>query len=94
VTWYAAADVVALTTDREGTPLARIEPSARGRTVVAAPDIPALAGRIIRLARDPELRATMGRDAPARAAMYDAGRLAADLDRLYRASLMEAKRRS
>ncbi len=33
--WYAAADVVALTSDREGTPLALIEAAAAGRPVVA-----------------------------------------------------------
>lgn len=32
--WYAAADVVALTSDREGTPLALIEAAAAGRPVV------------------------------------------------------------
>jgi glycosyltransferase involved in cell wall biosynthesis len=35
-TWYAASDVVALTSDREGTPLALIEASAAGRPAVAA----------------------------------------------------------
>lgn len=34
-TWYAAADVVALTSDREGTPLALIEAAAAGRPTVA-----------------------------------------------------------
>ena len=33
--WYAAADIVALTSDREGTPLALIEAAAAGRPVVA-----------------------------------------------------------
>jgi glycosyltransferase involved in cell wall biosynthesis len=33
--WYAAADLVALTSDREGTPLALIEAAAAGRPVVA-----------------------------------------------------------
>jgi glycosyltransferase involved in cell wall biosynthesis len=33
--WYAAADVVALTSDREGTPLALIEAAASGRPAVA-----------------------------------------------------------
>jgi glycosyltransferase involved in cell wall biosynthesis len=33
--WYAASDVVALTSDREGTPLALIEAAAAGRPVVA-----------------------------------------------------------
>jgi glycosyltransferase involved in cell wall biosynthesis len=33
--WYAASDVVALTSDREGTPLAVIEAAAAGRPVVA-----------------------------------------------------------
>jgi glycosyltransferase involved in cell wall biosynthesis len=33
--WYAAADVVALTSDREGTPLALIEAAAAARPVVA-----------------------------------------------------------
>jgi glycosyltransferase involved in cell wall biosynthesis len=33
--WYAAADVVVLTSDREGTPLALIEAAAAGRPVVA-----------------------------------------------------------
>ena len=33
--WYAAADVVALTSEREGTPLALIEAAAAGRPVVA-----------------------------------------------------------
>jgi glycosyltransferase involved in cell wall biosynthesis len=112
-TWYAAADVVALTSDREGTPLALIEAAAAGRPVVAtnvggvadvvvdgqtgfvvaADDIEALAGRFIRLARDPDLRATMGRDAPARSQLYDAERLVSDLDGLYRACLAQAERR-
>lgn len=35
VDWYAAADVIALTSDREGTPLALIEAAASGRAVVA-----------------------------------------------------------
>ena len=35
-TWYAAADVVALTSDREGTPLALIEAAAAGRPVIAS----------------------------------------------------------
>jgi glycosyltransferase involved in cell wall biosynthesis len=112
--WYDAADLVALTSDREGTPLALIEAAAAGRPVVAtdvggvsdvvvdgrtgfvvaATDVIALADRIIRLARDPELRATMGRDAPAQAAMYDAERLVSNLDGLYRACLTEAERRA
>ena len=33
--WYAAADVVALSSDREGTPLALIEASATGRAVLS-----------------------------------------------------------
>ena len=33
--WYAAADIVVLTSDREGTPLALIEAAAAGRPVVA-----------------------------------------------------------
>jgi glycosyltransferase involved in cell wall biosynthesis len=33
--WYAAADIVALTSEREGTPLALIEAAASGRPVVA-----------------------------------------------------------
>jgi glycosyltransferase involved in cell wall biosynthesis len=33
--WYAAADVVALTSEREGTPLALIEAAAAGRPVIA-----------------------------------------------------------
>ena len=33
--WYAAADMVTLTSDREGTPLALIEAAASGRPVVA-----------------------------------------------------------
>jgi len=33
--WYGAADVVALTSDREGTPLALIEASAAGRATIA-----------------------------------------------------------
>ena len=110
--WYAASDVVALTSDREGTPLALIEAAASGRPVVAtdvggvsnvvvdgqtgfvvsAADTSGLADRIIRLAHDSGLRATMGRDAPAHAALYDAARLVSDLDGLYRACLAEAER--
>lgn len=110
--WYAAADVVALTSDREGTPLALIEAAASGRPVVAtdvggvsdvvadgktgyvvAPeDIPGFADRLIRLSRDPDLRAAMGRAAPAHAALYDARRLVTDLDGLYRACLADAAR--
>ena len=110
--WYAAADVVALTSDREGTPLALIEAAASGRPVVAtdvggvsdvvvdgvtgfvvaADDISGLADRLIRLSRDPDLRASMGRAAPAHAALYDAPRLVADLDGLYRTCLAEAGR--
>jgi glycosyltransferase involved in cell wall biosynthesis len=112
--WYGAADLVALTSDREGTPLALIEAAAAGRPVVAtdvggvsdvvvdgrtgfvvAPDdVRGLADRIIQLARAPDLRAAMGRDAPAQAATYDAGRLVSDLDALYRACLTEAERRA
>ena len=33
--WYAAADIIALTSEREGTPLALIEAAASGRPVVA-----------------------------------------------------------
>ena len=33
--WYAAADIIALTSEREGTPLALIEAAAAGRAVVA-----------------------------------------------------------
>ena len=110
--WYAASDVVALTSDREGTPLALIEAAASGRPVVAtdvggvsnvvvdgqtgfvvsAADTSGLADRIIRLAHDSGLRATMGRDAPAHSALYDAARLVSDLDGLYRACLAEAER--
>lgn len=112
--WYAAADVVALTSDREGTPLALIEAAAAGRPVVAtdvggvsdvvvdgqtgwvvaADDVRALADRIVRLARDPGMRAGMGRDAPVHAALYDAGRLVSDLDDLYRGCLAGADRPS
>ncbi len=111
-TWFAAADIVALTSDREGTPLALIEAAAAGRPVVAtdvggvsdvvadgqtgyvvaAGDVPAFADRVIRLARDSDLRAKMGREAPARAATYDSDRLVSDLDRLYRACLAKAER--
>jgi glycosyltransferase involved in cell wall biosynthesis len=110
-TWYAAADVVALTSDREGTPLALIEAAAAGRPVVAtdvggvsdvvvdgttgfvvaAGDVTALADRLSRLARDPDLRARMGRDAPDHARLYDGERLVSDLDGLYRALLAEAE---
>ena len=34
-TWYAASDIIALTSEREGTPLALIEAAAAGRPVVA-----------------------------------------------------------
>jgi glycosyltransferase involved in cell wall biosynthesis len=34
--WYAAADIVALTSDREGTPLALIEAASAGRATVAS----------------------------------------------------------
>ena len=92
MTWYAAADVAAVTSDREGTPLARIAAAAAGRTVAAAAGVEGPADRIVQLAQAHELRATMGRDAGAHAAMYDARRLVSDLDRLYRACLMEAQR--
>jgi glycosyltransferase involved in cell wall biosynthesis len=102
--WYAASDVVALTSDREGTPLAVIEAAAAGRPVVAtdvggvadvvvdgttgfivpASDVTALADRLSRLALDPHLRTTLGREAPAHAAAYGADRLVSDLDALYR----------
>jgi glycosyltransferase involved in cell wall biosynthesis len=105
--WYAAADVVALTSDREGTPLALIEAAAAARPVVAtdvggvadvvdegqtgflvAPsDTSGFADRLIRLARDPGLRAAMSAAAPARAAGYSATRLVEDLDQLYRRTI-------
>lgn len=111
-TWYAAADLVVLTSDREGTPLALIEAAAAGRPVVAtdvggvsdvvvdgrtgfvvaADDTPGFAERVVRLARDPQLRASMARDAPQRAARYDAARLVTDLDRLYRGRIGEEER--
>lgn len=110
--WYAAADVVALTSDREGTPLALIEAAASGRPVVAtdvggvadvvaegetgfvvAPsDTRRFADRLIRLGREPALRAEMARAAPARAEAYAAERLVDDLDRLYRQTLRDQPR--
>ncbi|HEX5015815.1 MAG TPA: glycosyltransferase [Candidatus Limnocylindrales bacterium] len=110
--WYAAADVVALTSDREGTPLALIEAAAAGRPVVAtdvggvadvvaegstgfvvpADDGAALANRLARLVRDPELRASMGRAAPGRAERYRGERLVDDLDGLYR-DLLQSRQR-
>jgi glycosyltransferase involved in cell wall biosynthesis len=110
--WYAAADVIALTSEREGTPLALIEAAAaarpvvatdvggvadvvaEGRTgfVVAADDMTAFAGRLVQLARDPELRARLGGEAPRQAAGFDADRLVDDLDRLYRDTLARAHR--
>jgi glycosyltransferase involved in cell wall biosynthesis len=111
--WYAAADVVALTSDREGTPLALIEAAAAARPVVAtdvggvadvvaegqtgfivAPsDTRGYADRLIRLGREPALRAAMSSAAPARAAAYSAERLVDDLDRLYRQTLREHRHR-
>jgi glycosyltransferase involved in cell wall biosynthesis len=102
--WYAGADVIALTSDREGTPLALIEAAAAARPVVAtdvggvgdvvadghtgfvvAPsDTTGFANRLLRLAREPDLRAAMSAAAPARAASYSADRLVDDLDTLYR----------
>jgi glycosyltransferase involved in cell wall biosynthesis len=111
--WYAAADVVALTSEREGTPLALIEAAAAARPVVAtdvggvadvvadgrtgfivaADDMAAFAERLLRLARDPELRARLAGQAPRQAAGFDADRLVGDLDRLYRETLARAHRR-
>lgn len=110
--WYASADVVALTSDREGTPLALIEAAASARPVVAtdvggvadvvadgqtgflvAPsDTRAFADRLVRLGRDPALRAAMSAAAPARAKGYSAERLVDDLDRLYRQTIREHRR--
>jgi glycosyltransferase involved in cell wall biosynthesis len=110
--WYAASDVVALTSDREGTPLALIEAAAAGRPVVAtdvggvadvvvdgttgfvvpASSVDALADSIVGLARDPDLRRRMGREAPSHATRYSAERLVSDLDALYREALWERHR--
>lgn len=110
--WYAGTDVVALTSDREGTPLALIEAAAAGRPVVATDvggvadvvadgatgfvvpisGVDGLADRLTQLALDPELRRTMGREAPARSTRYRADRLVEDLDGLYRDLLTERRR--
>jgi glycosyltransferase involved in cell wall biosynthesis len=109
--WYAAADIIALTSDREGTPLALIEAAAAARPVVAtdvggvgdvvadgqtgfvvAPnDTGGFADRLIKLAREPALRAAMSAAAPARAAGYSADRLVDDLDRLYRHAIRQRR---
>ena len=109
--WYAAADVVALTSDHEGTPLALIEAAAAARPVVATDaggvadvvddgvtgyvvpreDFAALVDRLERLVRDPNVRDRMAHGAPARASRYDAHRLVADLDELYREVLLEQR---
>ena len=109
--WYAAADVVTLTSDREGTPLALIEAAASGRPVVAGDvggvadivvdgqtgfvvdrdDIAGFADRLVRLATDPGLRASMAAAAPVRATTFDARRLVDDLDALYREALLERR---
>jgi glycosyltransferase involved in cell wall biosynthesis len=110
--WYAAADVIALTSEREGTPLALIEAAAASRPVVATDvggvadvvvegrtgfvvppdDTAAFAERLVRLAKDPQLRARLASEAPRQAAGFDAGRLVDDLDRLYRKTLGRAHR--
>jgi glycosyltransferase involved in cell wall biosynthesis len=109
--WYAGADVVALTSDREGTPLALIEAAAAARPVVATDvggvadvvadgrtgfvvppaDIRGFADRLVGLAHEPELRASMSAAAPARAAAYSAERLVDDLDRLYRRTMRQRR---
>jgi len=59
--------------------------------LVEAGDIEALAERLERLARDPELRRTMGEAGRARVVQrYAVSRLIDDIDRLYRA-LLEAQ---
>ena len=108
-TWYAAADVVALTSDREGTPLALIEAAGAGRPtvatdvggvadivengksgiVVSANDEGALAGALVRLASDSDLRSRLGGAAPAYAQRYSAERLVSDLNDLYLEVLAE-----
>jgi glycosyltransferase involved in cell wall biosynthesis len=110
--WYAAADVIALTSEREGTPLALIEAAAASRPVVATDvggvadvvvegrtgfvvppnDTPAFAERLVRLAKDPQLRARLASEAPRQASGFDADRLVGDLDRLYREALARARR--
>ena len=77
--WYAAADVVALSSDREGTPLALIEAAS--------------AASLGRLVADADLRLRFGEAAPKRAARYDSARLVDDLDRLYREVLSEGTAR-
>jgi glycosyltransferase involved in cell wall biosynthesis len=81
--WYAAADVVALTSESEGTPLALIEAAAAGRPVVAT-DVGGVADIVIEgqtgfvVARDDEAAlasrlAQLLADPPLRARMGAAG---------------------
>jgi glycosyltransferase involved in cell wall biosynthesis len=55
--------------------------------VVARGDVSGLAERICRLAGDPDLRRRLGAAAPSAAVRFDADRLVADLDRVYREAL-------
>lgn len=100
----AAADVVALSSDNEGTPVSLIEAAASGRPVVATdvggvrdvvtdetgivvePDDPeALAGGMVTLARNDDLRRRMGERARTHSiGNFSAGRLVGDIDSLYR----------
>lgn len=102
--WIAAADVVALSSDSEGTPLSLIEAAAAARPVVATDvggvravvrdgetgflvereDVAALAGHLVSLLGDRNLRDTMGAAAAAGAGRFSAERLVNDLDALYR----------
>ena len=107
--FYAACDVIALSSANEGTPVTIIEALAAGvpvvstdvggvRDVVAdgrsgllvpAGDVTALGAAIERLARDPELRRTLGSSGREVVDRYSIPRLVDDLDLLYR-ELLEA----
>jgi glycosyltransferase involved in cell wall biosynthesis len=113
-TIYSAADIVALTSSNEGTPVALIEAMAAGIAVVATtvggvPDLihdgsngvlvppgdsGAMAAALARLIQNPEERGRLARTARTDVlARYDADRLAADLDNLYRTGLLDKRGR-
>jgi len=60
--------------------------------LVAVGDVGALAARLAELAADPDLRASMGAEGRARVlGRYTVPRLVDDMDRLYRALLLDAR---